>query len=141
MKNIFRRAHEMAREIKREYPEVDYRTQFGLCLSYLLNNKEEEKVEFLKKEEVRDFKDGMLTLTTSNRQPAWVAEITGLDEKYGFKRDFLEVTVDGGRWVDYELYEGAIYNWSEGKRQQFGIVENGKLYEITKTDVENLIAK
>jgi hypothetical protein len=41
MKNIFKRAHEMAKEIKKEYPEVDYRAQFGLCLSYLLNNKEE----------------------------------------------------------------------------------------------------
>ena len=44
MKEIFKKAHEMAREIKREYPEVDYRTQFGLCLSYLLNNKEEEQM-------------------------------------------------------------------------------------------------
>ena len=41
MKNTFKRAHEMAKEIKKEYPEVDYRLQFGLCLSYLLNNKEE----------------------------------------------------------------------------------------------------
>ena len=41
MKNTFKRAHEMAKEIKKEYPEVDYRAQFGLCLSYLLNNKEE----------------------------------------------------------------------------------------------------
>ena len=44
MKNKFRKAHEMAKEIKREYPEVDYKTQFGLCLSYLLNNKEESKM-------------------------------------------------------------------------------------------------
>ena len=44
MKNIFKRAHEMTREMKREYPEVDYRIQFGLCLSYLSNNKEEEQM-------------------------------------------------------------------------------------------------
>lgn len=43
-KNLFKEAHKMAREIKREYPDVDYRFQFGLCLTYLLN-KEEEKVE------------------------------------------------------------------------------------------------
>lgn len=30
----------MARKIKKEYPEVDYKVQFGLCLSYLLKNKE-----------------------------------------------------------------------------------------------------
>lgn len=44
MKKIFKRAHKMAREIKREYPDVNYRVQFGLCLSYLLNKKEEEKM-------------------------------------------------------------------------------------------------
>lgn len=40
---IVKEAHKMTRKIIAEYPEVDYRTQFGLCLSYLLN-KEEEKV-------------------------------------------------------------------------------------------------
>lgn len=45
MKNTFKKAHEMAKEIKREYPEVDYKIQFGLCLSYLLNNKEESEME------------------------------------------------------------------------------------------------
>lgn len=44
MKKLFKRAHEMAKEIKREYPEVDYRAQFGICLSYLLNNKEEAEM-------------------------------------------------------------------------------------------------
>ena len=96
---------------------------------------------YIKKEEVKDFEDGMLTLITSNRQRAWVAEIIGTDEKYGFARNFIsEPTVDGGRWVDYELSEGKIYNWNEGRTQYFGIVENGKLYEISKRDVENLIA-
>ena len=142
MKEMFKKAHAMAREIKREYPEVDYRTQFGICLSYLLNNKEEEEMEFLKKEEVKHFENGMLTLTTSGRQRAWVAEIIGTDKKYGFKRNFInEPAVNGGRWVDYKLSEGKIYNWSEGKKQYFGIVENGKLYEISKQDVENLIVK
>lgn len=34
---IVKKAHKMTKEIKNQYPEVDYRTQFGLCLSYLLN--------------------------------------------------------------------------------------------------------
>ena len=41
MQNMFKKAHEMAKEIKREYPEVDYRLQFGLCLAYLHQNKED----------------------------------------------------------------------------------------------------
>lgn len=41
MKNLFREAHKMAREITRKYENVDYRTQFGLCLSYLQEKEEE----------------------------------------------------------------------------------------------------
>ncbi|BDR82571.1 hypothetical protein [Clostridium tetani] len=40
MRNIFKEAHKMTREIKKEYKKVDYRTQFGLCLSYLLSKKD-----------------------------------------------------------------------------------------------------
>ncbi|MCD3223982.1 hypothetical protein [Clostridium botulinum] len=36
---IIKKAHQMANEIKKEYADVDYKTQFGLCLSYLLSNK------------------------------------------------------------------------------------------------------
>ena len=46
MKNMFKKAHEMTRKMKESYPEVDYQTQFGLCLSYLFEEeKEEEKVD------------------------------------------------------------------------------------------------
>lgn len=31
----------MTKEIKAQYPEVDYKFQFGLCLSFLMNEKEE----------------------------------------------------------------------------------------------------
>ena len=43
VKEVFLKAHQMTREIKRQYQEVDYRAQFGLCLSYLLKNRKEEK--------------------------------------------------------------------------------------------------
>lgn len=33
--NLFKGAHKMAKEIKAEYKEVNYKFQFGLCLSYL----------------------------------------------------------------------------------------------------------
>ena len=44
MKNILKKAHEMTREIKREYPNVDYKTQLGICISYLYNEKEENEM-------------------------------------------------------------------------------------------------
>ena len=35
MKNIMKEAHRLAKEIKKEYPEVDYMAQLGICLSFL----------------------------------------------------------------------------------------------------------
>lgn len=49
MKTKFKEAHKMAREIKAEYPEVDYSAQFGLCLSYILKNEEENEMTDLEK--------------------------------------------------------------------------------------------
>ena len=42
---IMREAHKMTKEIKNEYPNVDYKFQLGLCISYLLNERVEEKME------------------------------------------------------------------------------------------------
>lgn len=39
MKKILKEAHKLTKEIKAKYPEVDYRTQLGLCISYLLKEK------------------------------------------------------------------------------------------------------
>lgn len=52
MKNLFKEAHKMTREIKKEFNEVDYKAQFAICLSYLHNNKEEKNMridEMIKK--------------------------------------------------------------------------------------------
>lgn len=35
MKNIMKEAHRLTKEIKKEFPEVDYKTQLGICLSFL----------------------------------------------------------------------------------------------------------
>ena len=42
---IIKEAHKMAREIKEEFPEVNYKFQFGLNLAYLLKEKGENKME------------------------------------------------------------------------------------------------
>lgn len=46
-KELFTKAHEMTREVKAEYPEVNYRAQFSICLKMLMNkeNKKENKTE------------------------------------------------------------------------------------------------
>ena len=44
-KELMIKAHEMTKEIKREYPEVDYKFQLGLCLAYLQSEGEVKMVE------------------------------------------------------------------------------------------------
>ncbi|MGU8438842.1 hypothetical protein ACV3OB_16020 [Clostridium perfringens] len=46
MSLVMKEAHKMTKEIKNEFPEVDYKFQLGICMSYLLNEKgENEMVE------------------------------------------------------------------------------------------------
>ena len=93
----------------------------------------------MKREVGREYENGVLTLTTSIKRKAWMAEIAGTDETYIFARKFLEVLEDGGRWFDYKLEDGKLYCWSELSEQHFGIMENGKLYEINKNDALEII--
>lgn len=48
MKNIMKQAHQMTKEIRKEYPGVDYKFQLGLCLSFLYKNEgvEEDMITF-----------------------------------------------------------------------------------------------
>ena len=44
-RNLMKEAHKMTREIKEQYPEVDYQAQLGLCLSFLAQEEEEKEME------------------------------------------------------------------------------------------------
>ena len=44
-KELMIKAHQMTKEIKNEYPEVDYKFQLGLCLAYLQTEGEVKMVE------------------------------------------------------------------------------------------------
>lgn len=74
----------------------------------------------------------VLEVFTSRRYPAWCAKITGSDERFGFKREFLD-GYGSGQW---HLSDG-IYNYGRtGKDDRdYIIVENG---HASVTDVEEL---
>lgn len=58
--NLLKEAHKMTKEIKREYPEVNYKAQLGICLTFLYNNKEERE---------------MVELEGSEKQVNWAEKI------------------------------------------------------------------
>ncbi|WP_434796555.1 hypothetical protein [Terrisporobacter vanillatitrophus] len=45
MDDIYKEAHKMAKSIYEEYKDVDYKFQFQLCLSYLSDKKNNERIE------------------------------------------------------------------------------------------------
>ena len=59
-RNLMKEAHKMTKEIKEQYPEVDYQAQLGLCLSFLSQKKEEKE---------------MVELKGSEKQIAWANSI------------------------------------------------------------------
>ena len=76
-KNLLKEAHKMTKEIKKEYKDVDYRAQLGICISYLCNNKEVEKMEKVK-------------LEGTEKQVKWAEEIrknleNALEDTKGFE--------------------------------------------------------
>lgn len=53
MKELMKEAHKMTKEIKKEFPEVDYKAQLGICMSYLLNKEEKGMEEKITWEDVK----------------------------------------------------------------------------------------
>lgn len=83
MKNLMREAHKLTKEIKKEYPEVNYKVQLGICLSFLSNKEDLNMVE----------------LKGSEKQVAWATEIreemveaftTALKQKQAKKQEKIE---------------------------------------------------
>lgn len=83
-----------------------------------------------------------------DRSRPWIARITGLDEKYGFAREFLRGQKDysqanstGSRGVYvYFPLKAGIYEVNErlswkNTRRYFCRVENAEIIEITKDEV------
>ena len=63
-----------------------------------------------------------LTLTHSNKQPAFIKVLDG---------ETLTETEKGGNWKDYQLAEGKVYTWKQDKKSEFGQVINGDLVIMT----------
>lgn len=57
-KNLMKEAHRMTKEIKEQYPEVDYQAQLGLCLSFLSQEGGQEmKIEGKSEKQIKYAKD------------------------------------------------------------------------------------
>lgn len=76
-RNIMREAHKMTKQIVSEYGDVDYKTQLGLCLSFLSQEKGGKE---------------MIELKGSEKQVKWAEGLRGRFIKY---LDYIKDLADG----------------------------------------------
>lgn len=78
-----------------------------------------------------------LELSGNKKFKPWAAKITGEDEKFGLKREFLNADEQDGNNKEYWLFDG-VYEYTEGRRT-FIVVKDGEATQIEKEDVINYI--
>lgn len=101
-------------------------------------------------DQVADGLGGKVTGNTRLRQP-WIAEIAGIDSKFGFKREFLKgnwqrkrsnATGSRGTELWFTVESGKIYevkspiSWRSINRYFCLVTETGCIKKITETEVK-----
>ena len=141
-KKLVKEAHRLAREIKIEYPEVDYRFQFGICMKYLLSEREVEEVviktsssnyELKNFENVKLGKDRTIELPTvvvADYESKVLRDEFSLDytvwQKYGKER--IYVSVCGKRAYAYiDVTNKAVEGKGKAIAALYWAVKNGQI--------------
>ena len=137
MKNIMKEAHRMAKEIKKEFPNVDYKFQLGLCISYLYEESKKEVVE------VKELKGSAKQVKWANDIRNRVIKINEIFEKAieGVDMDKMAKST----WLDDNMYviaQTSLKNILVQEEAKFFIenfrdlkdymIENTLLYEPEK---------
>ena len=134
-RNLMKEAHKLTKEIKKQYPEVDYKTQLGLCLSFLSQEKGEKE---------------MVELKGTEKQVKWAEDIRNRIIKVNeiFEKAIEGVDMDKmakSTWLDDNMYviaQASLKNILAQEEAKFFIenfrdlkdymIENTLLYEPEK---------
>lgn len=76
-----------------------------------------------------------LTLLGSKRQPMYLAKITGQDERYGIKREFISNPDRGRNNYTFTLEADTYYAWKESKVEYFGYFDGEQMAIMTKDEM------
>lgn len=76
-----------------------------------------------------------LTLLGSKRQPMYLAKITGQDERYGIKREFISNPDRGRNNYTFTLEADTYYAWKESKIEYFGYFDGEQMAIMTKDEM------
>ncbi|GEQ22736.1 hypothetical protein CBU02nite_32420 [Clostridium butyricum] len=127
MKELMKKAHQMTREIKGEFPNVDYKFQLGLCISYLYKNEVKED-------------DNMISYKTS-RGTAVEVELVGREVRF-LKVNGIELlktdksTIDCYLTEKYLVVNGSYLYEKLGAKDVIRIENNEELVAAYKKAIE-----
>ena len=77
----------------------------------------------------------------SRKHKTWVAEIVGLDGKWGFARNFVDCYKQGDLRANFiDLEEGKVYEICNAGDREFAQVVNGEINYIWADDAKALFA-
>ena len=98
--NILKEAHKLTKKIKKEFPEVDYKAQLSICISYLSQERRESEMTAVEKIE---------------------NEVKTIADERGYRDDF-KVSVK--TWETKDKSKKRVYvNVEIGKKQCKGYVD------------------
>ena len=131
-RNLMREAHKLTREIVNKYEDVDYKTQLGLCLSFLSQEGGKEMVE----------------LKGTEKQIKWAEDLRGRFVKYlDFIKDLAsEIEISESLQDDIEDDFDSIeeaFEVIEKQEKASKIISSLRGYKIFSSDeaIEKEIAK
>lgn len=128
MKNLFKEAHKLTKEIKKEFSNVDYKAQFGICLSYLQEKKGDCKVVELKGTE---------------RQVAWAENIReGLVELLNDMKDKKNLVLENCEDEDEKTKMMKSFNRTVERVEKVINEENSSKFYIeeVRDDITNNVS-
>lgn len=76
-----------------------------------------------------------LHLAGSKRQPMYLAVITGTDEKYGLKREFVDNPSHGRDGYTFTLEPNTLYAWKESKVEYYGFFDGQEMAIMSKDEM------
>lgn len=89
----------------------------------------------LREYDLRGLEGNQLTLLGSKRQPMYLAKITGQDERYGIKREFISNPDRGRSSYTFTLEADTYYAWKESKVEYFGYFDGEQMAIMTKDEM------
>lgn len=142
LSKMFKKAHKMTREIKAKHQEVDYKAQFGVCLSFLYRKMKEEGGKMVKLEgtekQVRwaeDIRDNMIKSLNELKE--------NKNLRYHLGRDITVEEVEESLKVLAEIEDSVFFidNRYEKGTELIVVLEELKQENSIKEEISNNLTK